>query len=147
MKDITISQADHLGGDGLTIAALLQSLQDSERAPDPATRLVVVLPNTESPVLDELGNHLAQVRQAGWRDGVVAVLPASSNDCALSGAQYIEEDARVLLAPLAITPGPFTERVAACAVELGVDNARVSLHAADPLCALICRRVTDARRR
>lgn len=147
MNHITVTHADHLGGNRMAIAALLESLQESERLPHPATRLAIVIPTSDAGAASDLRAHLPTIREAGWRDGVIAVLPTNSRDCGLNGALDGAGDASVLLAPLAITPGPFTERVSACAETLGVDNARVSLHSADQLCALICQRVTEARRR
>lgn len=143
---MSLRTAEPLGGEPEVIAAVVEALNQSERPPDRATRVVMLLPYADHPVTPRLRPHVHAIAAAGWRDGMVAVMPTNQADCQLNGALDVGPQGRVLLVPLTITPGPFSSRVAECAVRLGTEAANVSLHSCEALTKLICRRVLAARR-
>ena len=143
---MNVRTAEPLGGEPEVIAAVIEALNQSERPPDPRTRVVMLLPYADHPVTSLLSPHVPAITAAGWRDGRVMVMPTNPADCTLNGALDVGPQGRVLLVPLTITPGPFSSRVAECAARLGTESANVSLHSCEALTKLICRRVVAARR-
>jgi sirohydrochlorin ferrochelatase len=143
---VAIREAQPLGGHQDVIDAAVEVLSNSERTPSRDTRVVMLVPHSEEPVVRQLAPFVDSIGAAGWRDGVVLPLPPNDADCGLNGALAVAPHEKVLLMPLAVAPGPFSARVAACAEQLGLDYASVSLHSAEALTKLICRRVNEARR-
>ncbi|MDQ1249993.1 MAG: hypothetical protein QG597_4370 [Actinomycetota bacterium] len=146
LSEVSLRQAEPLGGAPELIHAAMEALNNSERTPSTDTRIVLLVPHLDHPVLPGLSTHIGAVAAAGWRDGVVTTLPPNNAKCGLNGALDVGAHERVLLVPLTVAPGPFSSRVAECADLLGVESANVSLHSAEALTRLICQRVNTARR-
>lgn len=146
LKSMSFRETEPLGGAPEIITTVIESLNHSERPPDPRTRVVLVLPFSERAAAGELEQHLELIAAAGWRDGRVHALPTSEPDCDLATALDPDDDGTSLLVPLVVAPGPFTDRVAKCAADHGVEMASVSFHASEALTSLIYRRVLNARR-
>ncbi|MCB0915958.1 MAG: hypothetical protein H6525_11875 [Actinobacteria bacterium] len=145
-RSMSFRVTEPLGGAPEIITTVIESLNHSERLPDPSTRIVLVLPFAERAAAPELEKHLDLIAAAGWQDGRVHSLPTNGTDCELAGVLEPDPGRSSLLVPLVVAPGPFADRVAKCAAEHGVDMANVSFHASEALTALIYRRVLHARR-
>jgi sirohydrochlorin ferrochelatase len=143
---VSLRTADPLGGEPEVIDAVVEVLSNSERTPNPNTRIVMALPHADHPAVPALSAHVGALARAGWKQGVVVAMPPTDAPADLDGVLSVAPHERVLMVPLTIAPGAFGSRIADFARRSGVESASVSLHSADSLTRLICRRVSAARR-
>jgi sirohydrochlorin ferrochelatase len=146
LGSVTFRNAGSLGGAPEVVDAVLESLENSERDPDPSTRVVLVLPFHEQSAQPELEQHLERFGAAGWKDGAVYTMPPNGTKPDMSRVLNSSTSGSALLVPLVVTSGPFCDRVAKCASDYGLDMAYAAFHSSVALTGLICRRVVDARR-